>query len=85
MHAWERKREREIERERPLAPLFMFFSSPGACPMQIGLSQELCSTWSPHSGPETFLDLPLFYFRGLFPSLSFSHRHFGLLFPILTT
>ena len=28
-------------------------------------------------------DLPLFYFRGLFPSLSFSHRHFGLLFPIL--
>ena len=31
------------------------------------------------------LDLPLFYFRGLFPSLSFSHHHFGLLFPILTT
>ena len=30
-------------------------------------------------------DLPLFYFHGLFPSLSFSHRHFGLLLPILTT
>ena len=30
-------------------------------------------------------DLLLFYFRRLFPSLSFSHRHFGLLFPILPT
>ena len=30
------------------------------------------------------LDLPLFYFHGLFPSLSFSHHHFGLLFPILS-
>ena len=30
-------------------------------------------------------DLPLFYFLELFPSLSFSHHHFGLLFPILTT
>ena len=29
-------------------------------------------------------DLPLFYFHWLFPSLSFSHRHSGLLFPILT-
>ena len=46
-------------------------------------SQEGClfylrsSLWS--------LDLPLFYFHRLFPSLSFSHHHFGLLFPILTT
>ena len=31
------------------------------------------------------LDLPFFYFHGLFPSLSFSHSHFGLLFSILTT
>ena len=30
-------------------------------------------------------DLPLFYFRRLFPSLSFSHLHSGLLFPILAT
>ena len=30
-------------------------------------------------------DLLLFYFCGLFPSLSFSHCHFGLLFPILPT
>ena len=29
-------------------------------------------------------DLSLFYFHGFFPSLSFSHHHFGLLFPILT-
>ena len=30
-------------------------------------------------------DLPLFYFLRFFPSLFFSHRHFRLLFPILTT
>ena len=30
-------------------------------------------------------DLLLFYFHGLFLSLSFSHCHFGLLFPILPT
>ena len=29
-------------------------------------------------------DLPLIYFLELFPSLSFSDQHFGLLFPILT-
>ena len=31
------------------------------------------------------LDLPLFYFHRLFLSLSFSHRHFELLFSVLTT
>ena len=30
-------------------------------------------------------DLPLFYFCGLFPSLSFSHHPSVLLFPILTS
>ena len=30
-------------------------------------------------------DVPLLYFHGLFPSLSFSHLHSVLLFPILTT
>ena len=30
-------------------------------------------------------DLPLFYFRRPFPSLSFSHHRFGLLSSILTT
>ena len=64
-----------------MAPPFICFFLPWACPMQIGLSQECClfylksSLWSS--------DLPLFYFRGLFPSFSFSHHHFGLLFPIL--
>ena len=46
-------------------------------------SQEDClfylrfSLWS--------LDIPLFYFYRLFPSLYFSQHHFGLIFPILTT
>ena len=65
--------------------LLLWVFSPRACPMQIGLSQECCSPRSPHSGPRSSFDLPLFYFRGLFPCLSFSLRHFGLLFPILTT
>ena len=75
---WEKKKERER-----FGSSFYMFSSTWACPMQIGLSQECClfylksSLWSS--------DLLLFYFRGLFPSLSFSHRHFGLLFTILPT
>ena len=81
-----RKREggRERESTRVLWLLLLYvFSSPWACPMQIGLSPECClfylrsSLWSS--------DLPLFYFRRLFHSLSFSHRHFELLFPILPT
>ena len=70
---WERAR---AERAPTLGSSYTF-SSPWACSMQIGLSPECCSTWSPHSSP-------LFYFLGLSPSLSFS-CHFGLLFPILTT
>ena len=69
--------------------LFICFSPPPPPPPTWSLpyvnwaSQECClfylrsSLWS--------LDLPLFYFPGLFPSLSFSHHHSGLLFPILTT
>ena len=87
---WEGEREKvcthagEKEREKRFGFSFcMFFSCTWACPMQIELSQECClfhlksSLWS--------LDLLLFYFCRLFPSLSFSHRHFGLLFPILPT
>ena len=51
-----------------------------------------CVNWSSQEGCLFYLrsslqssDLPLFYFCGLFSSFSFSHRHFGLLFPILTT
>ena len=89
----EREREGEREKERTHAgekeererfgSSFYVFSSTWACLMQIGLSQECClfylksSLWSS--------DLLLFYFSGLFPSLSCSHRHFGLLFPILPT
>ena len=78
MHAGEKERARER-----FGSSFYVSSSPWACPVQTGLSQESClfylksSLWSS--------DLLLFYFRGLFPSLSFSHRHFGLLFPILPT
>ena len=78
---WEREKKRE--RERFGSSFYMFFSSTWACPMQIGLSQECrlfylkSSLWS--------LDLLLFFFHGLFPSLSFSHCYFGLLFPILPT
>ena len=73
------------ERTRALWLLFLYvFFSPRACPMQVGLRPERCSTWSPHSGPRTFLWPSSVLFSRLFPSLSFSHRHFGLLFPILT-
>ena len=75
------------ERERHpalwLLFLYVFFSPPPGLPYVNWASQEHClfylrsSLWS--------LDLPLFYFRGLFPSLSFSYCHSGLLFSILTT
>ena len=77
VHVWGR------EREKALSLLLLCFFLPRACPMQTGLSQERylfylrSSFWSS--------DLPLLSFHGLFPSLSFSHRHFRLLFPILTT
>ena len=69
----------------PLAapPPPVCFFLPWACPMQIGLSQECCLFYLKSSLQSSHL--PLFYFRGLFPSLSFSYRHFGLLFPVLTT
>ena len=57
----------------------LFFSSPWACPMQIGLRRERCPPWSPRSGPRAFLWPPSALFSPAFPSLSFSHRHFGLL------
>ena len=46
-------------------------------------SQECCLFYLRSSLRSS--DLLLFHFRGLFPSLSCSHRHFGLLFPILPT
>ena len=74
------------EREKPPALWLLFlyvFFLPLGLPYVNWASQECClfylrsSLWSS--------DLPLFYFRRLFSLLSFSHRHSGLLFPILTT
>ena len=48
-----------------------------------GASQECCLFYL--SSLLRSSDLLLFYFWGLLPSLSFSHRHSGLLFPVLTT
>ena len=78
---WERERQRETP--GPLTPLFMFFLLPLGLPYVNWASQGCClfylrsSLWSS--------DPPLFCFHGLFPSLSFSHHHPGLLFPFLTT
>ena len=80
----EAERQRGREAPSPLAPLFVcFFFFPLSLPYVNWASQECClfylksSVWSS--------DLPLFYFHGLFPYLSFSHRHSGLFCPILTT
>ena len=73
-HAGERERKSACMRgtERALgSSVYMFFSSPWACPMQIGLGQECCSTWSPHWGPPTFLWPSFVLFSRAFPSLVF--------------
>jgi len=85
-----REKEREWERERKSArtqeresmrkcfgsSFYMFFPPPGPALCKLGLARSaVCSAWSLHSGPRTFL----------WRSLSFSHGHFELLFPILPT
>ena len=71
------------ERESQLWLLFLYVHLSLGLSYVNWASQECClfylrsSLWSS--------DLLLFYFRGPFPSLSFSHCHFGLLFPILPT
>ena len=82
-----KEREGGRDRERDSwtfgSSFYMFFSSPPGPALWNWTSQECClfylgsSLWP--------LDLILFCFPGLFPSLSFSHHPFGLLFPILTT
>ena len=62
---------------------FLHLGLPYANWASPGVLLVLPEVFTPVLGPS--FDLPLFYFRGLFPSLSFSHRHFGLLLPILTT
>ena len=73
----------ERERKRFGSSFYMFFFSTWVCLTQTGLSQESCLFYLKSSLRSS--DHLLFYFRGLFPCLSFSHRHSGLLFPILTT
>ena len=79
----QKTRRGERERAPALWRLFLYvFFLPGL-PYVNWASQESClfylrsSLWS--------LDLPLFCFPRLFPSLSFSHHRSGLLLPILTT
>ena len=61
LEAWGHADPKDTERrERPpafwLLFLYVFFSSPWACPMWTGLTRSaVCSTWGPHSGPRTFL------------------------------
>ena len=75
------QRTGERASELALALLFICLSLPG--PVLCNLDQPgvfvLPEVLTLVLGPF------LFYFRGLFPSLSFSHCHFGLLFPILPT
>ena len=74
-----RAQERERVRASQLWLLFLYVF------LFLGLS---CVNWASQECCLFYLrssDLPFFYFCGLFPSLSFSHYHFGLLFPILTT
>ena len=86
-----KKREREKENESlgeretpsPLAPLFTWCFLPLGLPYVNWASQECCLFYLRSSFRS--LDLRLFCFHGLFPSVSFSHHHSGLLFPILTT
>ena len=72
------------ERERRgLWLLFLYVSLPLDLSYVNWASQECCLFYLRFSLQSS--DLPLFYICGLFPSRSFSHRHSGLLFPILTT
>ena len=79
----EREQERESERERVLWLLFLCFFLPLDLPCVNWASQECCLFYLGSSLQSS--DPPLFYFHRLFPSLSFSHCHSGLLFSILTT
>ena len=74
------------ERESPLAPLLIcFFLPPGPVLSKLALVRSAVLPEVLTLVLGSSFDLPLFYFHELFPSLSFSHHHFGLLFPILTT
>ena len=71
--------EEKRESPSPVAPLFICFSPAPGPPSVNWASQECCLFYLRSS--LQFLDLPLFSFRKLFPSLSSSHHHSELLFP----
>ena len=88
IHPWGRrvrwpKRCKEKRSPNPLGFLLLYICLlPPSLPYVNWASQEGCLFYL-RSSPGS-LGLPLFYFHGLSPSLSFSHHHSGLLFPILT-
>ena len=82
---WRACQSKRLEEKRqspgPLAPLFIVFLLPLGLPCVNWASQECCLSYLRSSLQS--LELSLFSFHGLFPSLSFSHRHSELIFPIL--
>ena len=70
---WGRERD-----PQPFGSSFHRFFPPLGVPYVNWASQECCLFYLRSSLGSS--DLPLFYFHGLFPSLSFRHRHSGLLF-----
>ena len=62
-------RERESQRQRFGSSFYMFFLPPGPALCKLGSARSagLPEVLTPVLEP--FFDLPLFYFRGLFPSL----------------
>ena len=84
-HAGERERAHACGGQRePLPPLFIcFFLPPGPVLCKLGLVRSVVLPEVLTGVLRPSFDLLLFYFLGLFPSLSFSHRQFGLLFSTL--
>ena len=72
--------QRSGERESWLWLLYLYVSLSLGLSCVNWASQECCLFYLRSSLQSS--DLLLFHFHGLFPSLSCSHRHFGLLFPV---
>ena len=78
---WGRERERERAHALWLLFLYVFFLPPGPalCKFGSGRSAVLPEVLTLVLGPS--FDLPLFYFHGLYPSLSFTLPPFWTAFP----
>ena len=76
---WPKRPGREVRCPR-LTPSPHLSPPAWARSERTGLARRaVCFTWGPHSSPRTFLYSILWAFP-----FSFSHHHFGLLFPVLT-